>query len=76
MKLPYRELLVSLTYLSTTTRPDISFGVSYLGQFNNCYGEEHWTAAKRVLRYLKRTADLGPVYEPDSEPLPGFVDAD
>ncbi|KAH0813919.1 hypothetical protein GEV33_008872 [Tenebrio molitor] len=56
----------------TTTRPDISFGVSHLGQFNNCYGEEHWTAAKRVLRYLKRTADLGLVYEPDSEPLPGF----
>ncbi|KAH0816960.1 hypothetical protein GEV33_005831 [Tenebrio molitor] len=58
------------------TRPDISFAVSHLGQFNNCYGEEHWTAAKRVLLYLKGTADLRLVYDPDSEPLTGFVDAD
>jgi hypothetical protein len=48
VKLPYRELLGILTYLNTTTRPDISFAVSHLGQFN-CYGEEHWTAVKRVL---------------------------
>lgn len=32
MKLPYRELIGALTYLSTTTRPDIAFTVSYLGQ--------------------------------------------
>jgi hypothetical protein len=70
LRLPYRELLGSLTYLSTTTRPDISFAVSHLGQFNNCYGKEHWTAAKRVLRYLKGTTDLGLVYDPDS----GWVD--
>jgi transposase InsO family protein len=76
LRFPYRELLGSLTYLSTTTRPDISFAVSHLGQFNNCYGEDHWTAAKRVLRYLKGTVDLGLVYEPDSDPLTGFVDAD
>jgi hypothetical protein len=76
LRLPYRELLGSLTYLSTTTRHDISFAVSHLGQFNNCYGEEHWTAAKRVLRYLKGTVDLGLVYEPDFEPLTGFVDVD
>lgn len=47
--LPYRELVGSLTYLAVSTRPDISFAVSYLGQFNNCYGKEHWAAAKRVL---------------------------
>jgi hypothetical protein len=76
LTLPYRELLGSLTSLSTTTRPDISFAVSHLGQFNNCYGEEHWTAAKRVLRYLKGTADLRLVYDLDSEPLTGFIDAD
>jgi hypothetical protein len=74
VKLPYRELLGILTYLNATTRPDISFAVSHLGQFN-CYGEEHWTAVKRVLRYLKGTADLGLVYEPDSVPLTEFVDA-
>lgn len=74
--LPYRELVGALTWLSTTTRPDISFATSYLGQFNNCYGHEHWKAAKRVLRYLKGTADIGIIYGADSEPLVGFVDAD
>ena len=75
-KLPYRELIGALTYLSTTTRPDISFAISSLGQFNNCYGTEHWTAAKRVLRYLKGTLDVGLVFSPHSEPVRGYVDAD
>lgn len=70
----YRELVGALTYLAVTMRSDISFAVSYLGQFNNCYGKEHWTAAKRVLRYLKGTRDL--VYGKDSKSIQGFVDAD
>lgn len=76
LKLPYRELVGALTYLSTGTRPDISFAVSYLAQFNNCFRKEHWTAAKRVLRYLKGTADIGLTYKQDSGPVRGFVDAD
>lgn len=55
----YRELVGALIYLAVTTRPDIGFAVSYLGQFNNCYRKEHWTAAKRVLRYLRESRDLG-----------------
>ncbi|KAH0820454.1 hypothetical protein GEV33_002337 [Tenebrio molitor] len=49
LKLPYCELVGALTYLATTTRLDIPFAVSCLGQFNNCYKEEHWKAAKRIL---------------------------
>nr|CAH7736890.1 unnamed protein product [Callosobruchus chinensis] len=75
-RLPYRELVGALTYLSLGTRPDISFSVSYLGQFNNCYAKEHWTAAKRVLRYLKGTIDYSIVYKHDELSLRGFVDAD
>jgi hypothetical protein len=74
--LPYRELVGALTYLPTATRPDISFAVSYLGQFNNCYGKPHWTAAKRVLRYLKGTTKLGLTFFKKSQFLEGFVDAD
>lgn len=75
-KLPYRELVGALTYLSTTTRPDIAFAVSYLGQFNNCYGTSHWTAAKRVLRYLKGTLNEGLVFRAESKPIEAFTDAD
>lgn len=75
-KLPYRELVGALTYLSVTTRPDISYTISKLGQFNNCYGIEHWKAAKRVLRYLKGTADSGIIFKKQLGPVEGFVDAD
>lgn len=73
---PYRELLGSLTYLSVCTRPDISYTVSYLSQFNHNYGTEHWKAAKRVLRYLKGTIDLGLYYGTNTSPIKGYVDAD
>jgi hypothetical protein len=76
LKLPYRELVLALTYLATTTRPDISFAVSCLKQFNNYYKEEHWKAAKRVLRYLKGTMGMGLTYGSNAEPIKGFGDAD
>lgn len=75
-KLPYRELVGALTYLSVTTRPDIAYSISYLGQFNNCYDSTHWKAAKRVLRYLKGTIDVGIIYRKQEEPVQGYVDAD
>lgn len=75
-KLPYRELVGALTYLSITTRPDIAFVSSHLGQFNNAYGLEHWKAAKRVIRYLKGTIDVGLNYKSSNQPIVGFVDAD
>lgn len=74
--MPYRELVGSLTYLASSTRPDIAFSASYLGQFNNCFDETHWKAAKRVLKYLKGTMNAGLVYGPDSNPLIGYTDSD
>ncbi|CAL1680763.1 unnamed protein product [Lasius platythorax] len=73
--LPYRELVGCLTYLASFTRPDISFAAGYLGQYNNCFDESHWKAAKRVLRYLKGTMDFGLTYYPNSKPLTGYVDS-
>ena len=58
-KLPYREIIGSLMYLSIATRPDISHAVSNLSQYVPCYNKSHWIAAKRVLRYLKGTINLG-----------------
>ncbi|KAJ3661597.1 hypothetical protein Zmor_005987 [Zophobas morio] len=76
LALPYRELVGALIYLSSTTRPDIAFAVSRLGQFNNCYGPEHWRAAKRVLRYLKGTMNVGLAFGADDGPIRAFADAD
>lgn len=50
--------------------------MSYLGQYNNCHGVEHWTAANCVLRYLKGAPDVGLSYQRDDQRLKGFVDAD
>lgn len=56
---PYRELVGSLMYLATTTRPDIAYIAGALSRFHTCYTRERCIAAKRVLRYLKDTIDLG-----------------
>lgn len=75
-KLPYRELIGALTYLSLGTRPDISFAVSFLAQFNHCYRKVHWTAAKTVLRYLKGTIEYGITFKATAYSVQGFVDVD
>ena len=55
---PYRELVGSLNYLAVATRPNLAFAVGRLASFLDCYRPEHWTAAIRVLRYVKGTRDL------------------
>ncbi|KAG6438793.1 hypothetical protein O3G_MSEX000229 [Manduca sexta] len=75
--LPYQQLIGSLMYLSVLTRPDITFCVNYLSQFNTCHTYEHWGYAKRVLRYLKKTKSFGISYFKDgNSEIKGFVDAD
>ena len=75
-KLPYRELVGALMYLAVCTRPDIAYAVSYLSQFNSCFKTEHWVAAKRVLRYLRGSENVGLRFRHTGKPLEGFVDAD
>ncbi|CAH2097204.1 unnamed protein product [Euphydryas editha] len=54
---PYRELIGGLMYLSVCTRPDISYALSQLSQFNTAFTKDHWLAAKRILRYLSDWAN-------------------
>lgn len=75
-KVPYRELVGALMYLSVCTRSDISHAVSFLSQYCNRFTREHWAAAKRVLRYLQGTRNLGLIYRKTGKPILGFVDAD
>lgn len=44
-------------YLSVHTRPDLSFALSCLSQFNTGPRIIHMSALKRILRYLKGTVN-------------------
>lgn len=51
VNIPYQKLIGSLMYLAVLTRPDLSYSLSYLSQFNNCYNEAHFNYAKQILKY-------------------------
>ena len=53
----YKEVVGSLIYLATCTRPDLSFVVSKLSQYFSDPTVEQWSTVNHVLRYLKGTAD-------------------
>lgn len=75
--IPYQCLIGSSMYLSVSTRPDISYSVSYMSQFNNCFTKEHWQHAKRILRYLKKTKHYVLKYDSKlNSEITGYVDAD
>ncbi|XXG89958.1 hypothetical protein AAC387_Pa12g1837 [Persea americana] len=58
----FKSLIGSLRYL-TITRPDIVYGVGLLSRYMERPKESHWVAAKRILRYIKGTIDLGLFYD-------------
>jgi hypothetical protein len=79
----------SLMYAALGTRPDIAFCVTILSKYNANPLQMHLTAAKRALRYLKRTSryalhfpsvnspsvDFPSVEHPETS-LIGFTDSD
>jgi hypothetical protein len=54
----YQAVVGSLMYAALATRPDISYAVAALSRYNSRPFTSHMTAAKRVLQYLKSTADF------------------
>ena len=52
----YWSIVGGLRYL-THTRPDIAFAVGYVSRFMEDPREDHWSAVKRLLRYVKVTLD-------------------
>ncbi|CAH9112246.1 unnamed protein product [Cuscuta epithymum] len=62
----YRSVVGSLQCL-TLTRLDLSYTVNKLSQFLHKPKTDHWEATKRVLSYLRHTADHG---RPLIMPLP------
>jgi hypothetical protein len=63
----YATLIGSLMYLAIGTRPDIAYSVQRLAQFTQNPKPVHWTAVKRIFRYLKGTRTLGITYEGSNE---------
>lgn len=72
----YRSAVGSLQYLAFT-RPDISYAVNKLSQFMHAPTTDHWSAVKRVLRYLAGTTSHG-LYFSRQNPssLHAYSDAD
>ncbi|MBW0515824.1 hypothetical protein O181_055539, partial [Austropuccinia psidii MF-1] len=58
----YCSAIGSINYLSTGTRPDLSYAVSSLSQFLEKPGFLHWQAFLHILRYLRGTPNVGLVY--------------
>lgn len=71
----FKQVVGSLMYL-TVTRPDLMYSVSLLSRFMSSPTKMHWLAAKRVLRYLKGTIDLGIFYRKDMGNLKFLVFTD
>jgi hypothetical protein len=74
----YRRVVGQLQYLAGGTRPDFSFCVGLLSRYCQRPIDEHWNAVKRVLRYLKGTANMGITFDANDKDktLLGYTDAD
>ena len=74
----YQSAVGSLLYLATRTRPDISFAVNNVARYCSKPTKSHWTAVKRIFRYLRGTTHHGLLYSKGSEShdLIGYSDAD
>ena len=77
IEIPYRQAIGSLMYLMVGTRPDIAFAICRLAQFSENPTKEHWTAVKRVFRYIKGTHDYGILYDGNLDlDIHGYSDSD
>ncbi|KAJ9543577.1 hypothetical protein OSB04_023284 [Centaurea solstitialis] len=72
----YRSLAGALQYL-TFTRPDITYAVQQVCLFMHDPREPHFTALKRIIRYLRGTMDLGlQLHVSKTSSLVAYSDAD
>lgn len=54
----FKQMVGSLMYM-TVTRPDLAYSVCLISRFMANPMESHMMAAKRVLRYIRATTELG-----------------
>lgn len=72
----FKQIVGSLMYLNAT-RPDAMFTVSLISRFTEKPTTEHLVAAKRILRFLKGTAEDGILYRKGKkQELIAYCDSD
>jgi hypothetical protein len=75
----YRSIIAMVNFISSWSRPDITFACNKLCKFMANPGEAHIKALKHLLRYLKGTLDLSLSYDFASPSqhtgVHGFTDA-
>ena len=59
----YAIIIDSLRHATNFTRPDITYVVGLLYRLTNRPSNEHCHAIEKVMRYLKRTMNLGLHYQ-------------
>ncbi|KAK9747238.1 hypothetical protein QE152_g5434 [Popillia japonica] len=74
---PYQEAIGSLLFLCQGTRPDITYATCMLSRYSKKPERRHWTAVKRIFRYLRGTTNLKLEFRKDKEQfLEAYSDAD
>lgn len=74
---PYQEAIGSLLFAAQVSRPDISFAVNNVSRFTQNPGSVHWTATKRIMRYLRGTTQYKLEFDGlKRSSIIGFTDAD
>ena len=59
----YQKIIGCLTYIATSTRPDLAAAVGILSKYMTKPSQEHWKGAKRILRYIKATLNFGTIFQ-------------
>ena len=74
----YRQIVGSLIYAMTCTRPDLAFVVTRLSQSLENPSESDWMTVKHVMKYLKGTINQKLLYTKSENGLAisGFSDSD
>ena len=72
----YQSAVGSLMYAMMGTRPDIAYAVSVVSRYAANPHDSHWTAVKRIFRYLRGTVSLKLVFRGPLQPLSGYTDSD
>lgn len=75
-KKEYTNIIGSLRYVTDCTRPNIAYAVGVLCRYTSKSSVEHWSALGRIMRYLKRTINLGIHYHKFPAILEGYSDVD